>query len=125
MVAFNFKACFAGDVESGKKTQTIRANKRCKAGDILQLYTGQRTKSCRKLGDAVCIAVDSISITPGGLKFGNPGWWPKDPDVFAERDGFTSYDDMYDFFCSDHEQEVFNGYVIMWRKKEPANDPTR
>jgi hypothetical protein len=114
MVAYNFKAQFAPDVESGRKLQTIRAKARCKAGDALQLYTGMRTKGCRKLRDAVCVAVDTVSITPEGLFFGNPGWWPKDKDLFAERDGFGSYDEMYDWFCSDHDEEVFNGYVIMW-----------
>ena len=114
MVAFSFKKQFADDVESGKKLQTIRGKARAKAGDKLQLYTGMRTKSCRKLRDAICIAVDSVCITPEGPIFGQPGWWPKDHDEFAYRDGFQSYDEMYDWFCSDHGEEVFNGFVIMW-----------
>lgn len=118
MVAINFKKQFAPDIESGKKLQTIRAKERAKAGDQLQLYTGMRTKSCRKLRDAFCVAVDNVSITPEGPFFGNPGWWPKDKDIFAQRDGFKCYDEMYDFFCSDYGEEIFNGYVIMWRVEE-------
>ena len=116
MVAFNFKKQFAEDVASGKKTQTIREKARAKAGDKLQLYTGMRTKACRKLSDAFCVAVDSISITPEGPVFGQTGWWPKDYDAFAALDGFGSYDEMYDFFCSEYGEEVFNGFIIMWRQ---------
>jgi hypothetical protein len=123
MVAINFKPEFAKAVESGVKLQTIRAKARCKAGDVLQLYTGQRTKNCRKLRDAVCIAVDTVCITPEGIEFGQPGWWPKDADRFAENDGFKSYDEMYDFFCSDHGEEVFNGYVILWDAPPTPKQP--
>lgn len=117
MVAYNFKPQFADRVEAGLKFHTIREKARAKVGDKLQLYTGMRTKKCRKLIDAICIAVDTVCITPEGPIFGQPGFWPKDKDLFAERDGFKCYDEMYDFFCSDHGEEVFNGYVIMWRKE--------
>lgn len=62
MVAYNFQAQFADDVEHGFKTQTIRRDARCKSGDKLQLYTGQRTKNCRKLCDAICKRVTPIKI---------------------------------------------------------------
>lgn len=115
MVAFNFKKRFAPDVESGKKFQTIREKARCKVGDKIQLYTGMRSSGCRKLRDAICIAVDNISITPDGPFFGQPGWWPKDKNVFAERDGFSNYGEMYEWFSHTYNEEIFNGYVIMWR----------
>lgn len=121
MVAFNFKKQFSGDVESGKKLQTIREKARAKAGDKLQLYTGMRSPSCRKLRDAICIAVDSVSITPDAPFFGQPGWWPKDKNVFAERDGFQTYADMYAFFQNEYgfgeDGYIFNGYVTMWSEK--------
>ena len=44
MVAFNFSPEFADAVASGAKRQTIRKTARAKKGDMLQLYTGQRTK---------------------------------------------------------------------------------
>jgi hypothetical protein len=126
MVAISFKKRYAEKVESGTKLITIRKTKRVKAGDKLQLYTGMRTKGCRKLRDAVCVAVDSVSITPAGPFFGQPGWWPKDKNVFAERDGFQTYADMYDFFKIeygfDEDDYIFNGYVIMWNAVE---QPTR
>lgn len=122
MVAFNFKKQFADEVESGRKMQTIRQKRRAKSGDKLQLYTGMRSPSCRKLRDAVCVAVDNVSITPDGPFFGQPGWWPKDKNVFAERDGFQTYADMYAWFFDTYDEEIFNGYVIMWNAKEKTND---
>lgn len=66
MVAFNFMPQFAPLVASGTKTQTIRQTARAKPGDRLQLYTGQRTKACRKLvdPDPVCTLVDYVGIRP-------------------------------------------------------------
>jgi hypothetical protein len=119
MVAYNFKKQFADDVESGKKLQTIRQKCRAKQGDKLQLYTGMRSPGCRKLRDAYCVAVDAVSITPDGPFFGQPGWWPKDKNVFAERDGFQTYADMYQWFKTEYDLDddddfIFNGYVTMW-----------
>lgn len=122
MVAINFQKKFAPEVESGKKLMTIRRTARIKKGDKLQLYTGQRTVSCRKLRDAICIAVDSVNLTPAGPFFGNPGWWPKDKHEFAAMDGFKSYGDMLEFFHHQYGYEVdygeFKGYIIMWNEKE-------
>ena len=53
MPAFNFKPQFAPLVESGKKTKTIRPTKRGNVGDTAYLYTRQRTKNSRKLGEGV------------------------------------------------------------------------
>lgn len=118
MVAFNFKKQFVDDVESGRKLQTIRRRARAAAGDKVQLYTGMRTATCRKLRDAVCIGVDSVSITPTGPFFGQPGWWPKDKDVFAQRDGFKSYAKMYQWFVDTYQKEIFNGYVTLFSAPE-------
>lgn len=56
MVALNFKAQFADDVEEGRKRRSVRAPRKdgrdLKKGDKLQLYTGMRQTGCRKLGDA-------------------------------------------------------------------------
>jgi len=118
MVAFNFQKKFADAVENGNKLQTIRQKKRAKAGDAVQLYTCQRTQNSRKLRDAVCVAVDSVSITPNGPFFGQPGWWPKDKHVFAERDGFKDYAEMYQWFFDTYQEEIFNGYVFLFSAPE-------
>lgn len=114
MVAFSFSKQFADDVESGRKLQTIREKARAKAGDKLQLYTGMRTRCCRKLRDAICIGVSSVLITQDGPIFAERGWFPKDKDAFARRDGFKDYASMYGFFHKEYNVSAFSGFIIMW-----------
>src|SRR5262245_56745992 len=100
MVAFSFKEQFAESVASRVKRQTIRQSKRAKRGDKIQLYTGMRTKKCRKLvdKDPTCVLVDYVGIRPDYLTLGNTALHPGDADDFARRDGFKDYDDMVKWF---------------------------
>lgn len=124
MVAYNFQEQFADDVEDGRKTQTIRRTARCKPGDALQLYTGQRTKACRKLRDAVCTAVIPIEIRDTEMFLdgrrvlaGNAyrdSYEDHDND-FAKADGFDSFMDMADWFRDRYGSLPFHGFVIKWK----------
>lgn len=70
MVAYNFQARFAPDVAAGRKLQTIRAEGRrahAKAGDRVQLYTGMRTKACRKLAEGTCVVSTYCQISDQGV----------------------------------------------------------
>lgn len=114
MVAINFSAQFAGPVERGEKRQTIRRSKKCEAGDTLQLYTGQRTKACRKLRDAVCKDVTYVGLTARGVTLGNTSRFPRDIDDFARLDGFADYAEMWAWFSARYDTNSFTGYVIRW-----------
>ena len=114
MVALNFQPEFADDVEHGRKRQTIRRNARCTPGDRIQLYTGQRTKKCRKLGEAICLSVDYIAIRPEYLTFGNRDKHPHDVDEFARADGFPDYATMVKWFQDRYGVREFIGKVIKW-----------
>lgn len=124
MVAINFKKQFADDVEDGHKKQTIRQKARCKRGDQLQLYTGMRTKSCRKLRDTVCTAVIPVKICDTEmfldgkrLLAGNAArdeYEDHDND-FARADGFSGFTEMADFFRAEYGELPFDGFVIRWR----------
>lgn len=114
MVAFNFSPEFADAVAAGTKRQTIRRTKRAKPGDALQLYTGQRTKACRKLGDAVCEFVDYIGIRPDGITLGNANKHPGDVDEFARADGFKDFRAMVSWFEKKYGSPFFTGYVHRW-----------
>jgi hypothetical protein len=118
MVAFNFQERFAGKVASGEKTQTIRHAMRAKKGDRLQLYTGQRTKVCRKLvdPDPVCTLVDYVGIRPDYLTLGNTKLHPGDADDFARRDGFADYTDMVRWFEATYDSPYFQGFVHVWAR---------
>jgi hypothetical protein len=119
MVLYGFKKEFASLVESGAKPHTIRDlrkdNRHAKPGDKLQLYTGLRTKVCRKLMDAECW--DTFSIT---IASGNRIIWINDiqlsPDQLAQLiqgDGFNSAFDFWNFFPTCNER-----ILICWREVE-------
>lgn len=118
MVAYNFQACFALAVESGEKRQTIRAvgkRRHARRGDPLQLYTGQRTKACRKLRDAICHDVCPILIYADKVFTFNPQeiHLGENLEILARLDGFTSWAEMRDWFAQVHGLP-FHGVMIRW-----------
>jgi hypothetical protein len=131
MVALNFRAQFADDVEEGRKKRSIRAPRKDgrdpKKGDALQLYTGMRQKGCRKLVDSVCINVRPVEIDHTGVildgKHLIAGHAPAyagcpDPDFydgdFALADGFDNFEAMANFFKETHGLP-FRGNLIEWK----------
>jgi hypothetical protein len=115
MVAINFSAQFAEPVERGEKCQTIRRGRRnIYPGFALQLYTGQRTKQCRKLRDAVCKDVTYVGLTEKGITLGDVRRFPRDIDEFARLDGFKNYAEMWKWFSERYETNSFTGYIIRW-----------
>lgn len=115
MVAFNFSPEFAEAIASGAKCQTVRATKRAKKGDMLQLYTGQRTKACRKLKEAECLYVDYVHLAPDGITCGNGDLHTGSLDAFAIRDGFKNYEAMLAWFKAKYGTDHFVGYVHRWK----------
>ena len=127
MPAFDFKKQFAEDVETGVKRQTVRAPRKdnqphCKVGDILKLYTGRRTKSCRLLIEAKCIQVRQIRIEPTQMfvdgkllpsMIYDRDQFEQTDNEFAEADGFESFMDMAEWFQDQHGLP-FEGIVINW-----------
>lgn len=120
MVAFSFRREFAPTILSGQKRQTIRATKRCSAGDAMQLFTGMRTKACVKIVEVRCVLTDYVHIDPGGITFGDKSKHP-DADTFARWDGFDDLDDMRAWFRNAYETEHFIGYVHRWEPPAPAS----
>lgn len=122
MVAYSFAPRFAGLVESGQKTHTIRKyrqgrSRHARPGEPVQLYTGMRTKHCRKLvdPDPVCLGVYDVS-----LNFVGPGcaWLDgeiiSNLDAFARDDGFKGWSDMDGWWVETHATALFDGVLIRW-----------
>jgi hypothetical protein len=137
-----FQKQFAGKVVSGEKKQTIRAYRKrpFKVGDKLQLYTGLRTKACRKLGEAVCISARDVEIIGSkgcatlypDAKYWNvwhshiliSGRYIPEKSLFAEDDGFGIYKPFEKFLDFFFPNEVlfepakrlyrFRGQLIKW-----------
>lgn len=124
MVAINFQERFAEDIEDGRKLQTIRQKARCKRGDKLQLYTGQRTRKCRLLMNAVCTSVVPIRIEATEMFLDGKRliagsalrdeYEDRDND-FAKADGFGGFVEMADWFRERYGLP-FEGFVIKWRE---------
>jgi AraC-like DNA-binding protein len=117
MTAYNFKAQFADDVESGRKKMTIRARRKDghipRSGGNLQLYYGMRTKQCRKLRDAICEFTQEVRMTDAGMKVNGVALHPNRILQIAKADGFDSIESFREFFRKEHGFP-FLGDLITW-----------
>lgn len=117
MPALNFSPEFADAVENGTKRQTIRwqRKKPIEAGDTLYLYTGQRTKSCRKLRTDQCASVTPIRIIQEGMRIYLNGLHLHYDDArdLARRDGFHNPVSMCEWFAKRYGPK-FEGVLICW-----------
>ncbi len=119
MPAFNFQKQFAGRIRSGLKSQTIRAARKDgrdpKPGDTLYLYTGMRTKECRKIKTVTCRQRDRILIPVNGCCVEIDGMRLTDRQhgSLAINDGFTCWDQMRNWFEQVHGLP-FSGYIYHW-----------
>ena len=135
MPAYNFKPQFAPAVKAGKKLCTIRGRSAV-VGTTAYLYTGMRTKACRKLGQGEI--TDCTAITLGYEKSGAPRLqlsmtyenYGNSNEInllkitqLAQADGFSSPLEMVNFFrdtykfskpAADGGIFVFSGFLITW-----------
>jgi len=137
MVAYSFNASFVEQVQSGAKCQTVRLPRKrhARPGEPVQLFTGMRTRACRKLvdPDPICAGVDDIeirfadhtiaSIEINGVPLGNAQML----EDFAIADGFghraslllphEPFPASYIFtrwWAQTHPGSVFHGVVVRW-----------
>lgn len=124
---------FIDKILSGEKRQTIRkAGKKwenVKVGDKLTLYTGLRTKQCRKLGEAEVESIEDIRIETevndkrtifwGEVFVNNKKLDDGTIRYLAELDGFKYTFEFLDFFNS-HYGEDFKGKIIKWKNFRKA-----
>lgn len=132
MVAYSFNKQFAEDVISGKKVQTVRANRKrhARVGEPIQLYTAMRTKHCRKLIDVdpVCVSVQEVIISfPADesdadliMLLDRMPVVSNDLELFAKADGFDSVRHFKDWWRTTHgktkDSFLFKGVVIHWEE---------
>lgn len=117
MPAYNFKNQFADKVEKGEKRQTIRFPRKRQTipGDTLHLYTGMRTKSCRRLlPPTPCTAVKPVEIIPQGVILDGEPLWGDDLDKFAIADGFNDFGELSSFLHKAYPNQTLKMEVIYW-----------
>lgn len=142
MVAYNFHKMFAPQVEVLTKWQTIRAHRKrhARPGEPVQLYTGMRTRHCRKLidPDPTCVRVVPIEIRTSAMIDDrlvsisvNGHLLDRSAiELFARADGFapeainglsplatgaTARENMGKFWVATHGEGRFDGVLIRWR----------
>lgn len=133
MVAYSFRPQFAEPIVALQKRQTVRGHRarHARPGEAMQLYTGMRTKQCRKLLaiDPVCLDVREVVI---GLNSRHPllidaisidGIAQDDAQIeaFAVADGFGgalaegfARRRMGEFWVRHHDWSRFHGVVLRW-----------
>ena len=120
MPALSFQKQFVSMIEDGTKHHTIRRKRKSpiKVGDALYLYTGMRTKQCRKIKDVHCSAISPVVIYPklGRVVLDGKMLSLDDTLRFAVRDGFANQMDFFKFF-ERYPAEVLEREmeVIYWR----------
>jgi hypothetical protein len=125
MAILGFKKRFIKPVKSGVKTQTIRAFRKypVRVFEQLYLYTALRTRYAQKLGEAQCIGTKTITIkkncfilNDGMLKLKLTFKDPRQLNQFAKDDGFTSWEDLQQFWIDSHGPKCFpfTGTIIYW-----------
>lgn len=122
MVAYNFKKQFVPLIEAGLKRQTIRAPRKrhTRPGEAIQLYSGMRTRSCRKLvnPDPICISVEPLLMNDElGINLDNRWLSRNDLETLAVADGFSDWEACLGFFEAVHGFP-FQGVLIKWEPQE-------
>lgn len=121
MPALSFQQKFIDKVIDGSKPGTVRQVRlkgAIKPYQYLSIYTGMRTKQCKKHGEKYCLNVYPIRITKNHI-------WINDlllpPDLtlwFAIKDGFLSSEEFFNFFeVQNYKRDLV---WIVWGKKAIA-----
>jgi hypothetical protein len=113
-----FKPQFAPLVESGEKCQTVRPTpKRMpKTGDriSLRMWTGKPYRSKQRvIRESVLTEISPVKISAVAIVVDGCVLRPAEEWAFARADGFTTPQDMLDWFSFTHGLP-FEGVVIKW-----------
>lgn len=138
MVAYSFAPQFVEPVSRLLKRQTVRGHRarHARAGEAIQIYTGMRTKQCRKLltPDPICIDVRLIEIELSArdpnmisaIEIEGVALNPDEIEAFALADGFGgaladgfARRRMGEFWLRNYSWSRFRGVLIRW---EPQTD---
>lgn len=119
---YNFKKQFVELVSSGRKRQTIRADRKDgrvpKPGDILRLYSGLMHKITKIIYETKDFKVARVIISHGGIFWyndGHRGWFLSDKEKaeISIADGFLGFIAFYGFIL-DNYGVPFSGHLISW-----------
>lgn len=135
MVAYSFKPSFVLPIATGTKRQTIRLPRKrhARPGEPLQLFTGMRTRYCRKIiPDPVCVGIDEVRLDLRDADRSEPASFrealqvngipalDEEADAYARGDGFAGVSSVKPFahmvrwWLLTHGPVLFEGVAIRW-----------
>ncbi|HWY12339.1 MAG TPA: ASCH domain-containing protein [Bacteroidia bacterium] len=118
MALIGFRKQFERQIKNGRKKQTVRKFRKrpIKVGEKLHLYTGLRTKDCKKIKDVVCKSIDRVTIQPSRSKvfISNYELRLGEIEIFAKADGFKNSVEFFELFKKMHGSKKFEGNLIKW-----------
>lgn len=126
MPAYNFQGRFVEGILDGSKGQTIRRRRKrpTVSGDVLKLYTGMRTKSCRLLRVADCTSVVPVQVLRGtGVILNGRVLSDVETVLFAERDGFGNASEFFDFFDRYSFETLDKELEVIYWRRDPLPSP--
>lgn len=122
MAFLNFNKQFAVKVQSGQKLCSIRQKARGKVGETLHLFTGMRTKNCRRLGEGVITHVMPFFIVEeddgqvGDIYLDGVALSDAQVLALAQLDGFATVAEFVGWFRDTHGLP-FDGVLHRWTLK--------
>jgi hypothetical protein len=125
MVAYSFQPQFVPKLQAGEKSQTIRAvgrKRHARPGEMVQIYTGMRTKHCQKLFQSECLSTSAVLIFPDRtVQVDDRTLDEQEKADLAVADGFTDFDQFMEFFGQNFshrdkaENIPFDGILVKWQ----------
>ena len=130
MPAYNFQEPFVPLILTGEKCTTIR-RREATVGATAYLFTGMRTKACRRLGQSeivhcapILLAYDRHNHEPL-IKLGSTFLTTSQQDKLAMQDGFArtremlawfklTYDTAEPTYTKVGDKIVYEGFLITW-----------
>lgn len=121
MAAYNFQKQFVPLIESGAKRSTIRQRRKNgylpRPGDVLRLYNGMRTKSCKLIKEVAVVGVDPITINAANgcadVVLNGNRLTNAEVHALATSDGFKGIPDFAEFFSQKYGP-MLQAYMIRW-----------
>jgi hypothetical protein len=109
---------YASRTKVKPKTTTIRAMRKrpFKKGDRLFLFSGLRTKQCKRLGEAICKKIEMIGIEEAAsglfiVTVNGEMITEEEINCLARHDGFKTGAEMIKWFCK-HHRFPYSGQII-------------
>ena len=135
MPAYSFQKQFVPMILDKSKTHTIRRRRArpTKPGDMLMLYTGMRTKSCKLIAVTECVRIEPIEIVmkANNRKIVSPiyidekqfwkTWNVQEVHQLAIGDGFVNIPEFFKFF-EQYKKELLEDFeIIHWSRELLVN----